>query len=291
MERKESKTITPPLPPTMKAVSTATPPDVAEELLEKPTRPLSAYNLYFRDERQRLLRLLPPRKPSSTSHGKNTKNTSHNKIDFGDLAKIIAAGWKKIDENIKARYEAIAEEGRKHYNRKIKAWREQRQALGLPFKRKNKKHAPKPESSVNKSRQQVESLPKTNASSTTSNPDTLMTPTLDAEDLEPLRLFPDETAFTSPNSVSTSIVLRESKLKFSPPVYDVTHMWEQVVHAGNLPVEQLRPETAFEIDKQFPRADQSLVRDSQAANEHMPAGPKYPTAYIERVWVELYRRT
>ena len=110
-------------------------------ILERPKRPLSAYNLFFRDEREKLLQSLPSREPPSTkkSKPKRDKSKCHRKIDFSDLAKTIASRWKQVDESVKKEYEDIANAGRIVYNEKAKAWREQRKALGLSTKREMKK--------------------------------------------------------------------------------------------------------------------------------------------------------
>lgn len=109
----------------------------AAELLEKPTRPLSAYNLFFRDEREKLIAGLPT-PPSARAKKKNGRG-----IGFSNMAKTISARWKEIPGSTKERYESIAAAGRVVYNKKIEEWRQQRTALGLPTKRKNKKRTDK----------------------------------------------------------------------------------------------------------------------------------------------------
>lgn len=101
------------------------------QLLERPTRPLSAYNLFFRDEREKLIKTLPPQKEPG-KYAKKRK--SHYKISFGDLAKTIATRWKNIDQQLKKKYEAIAVVEKKNYKLRVQAWVAQRKALGLPIK-------------------------------------------------------------------------------------------------------------------------------------------------------------
>ena len=112
-------------------------------ILERPKRPLSAYNLFFRDEREKLLQSLPSRESPIRGKRKQTgdKDKCHRKIDFSSLAKTIASRWKQVDDSVKKEYESVADAGRRVYNEKAQAWREQRKALGLPTKREAKKKA------------------------------------------------------------------------------------------------------------------------------------------------------
>jgi len=125
-------------------------------ILERPKRPLSAYNLFFRDEREKLLRSLPSREAPSTEKSKQKRDRTkcHRKIDFSNLAKTIASRWKQVDESIKKEYEDVANAGRIVYNEKAKAWREQRKALGLSTKREMKKK-PAPSNLSNKVKREV----------------------------------------------------------------------------------------------------------------------------------------
>ena len=122
------------------------------ELLEKPTRPLSAYNLFFRDEREMLIQALPPPPRSACNNKNNTKSKArhHYKISFADLAKEISSRWKQVDTPTKGFYEQQAAAGRVRYHEKAEAWRKQRVELGLPYKRKNKKSTDKKDTASTK---------------------------------------------------------------------------------------------------------------------------------------------
>lgn len=102
-----------------------------KDMLKKPKRPLSAYNLFFRDQREFLLDVLPQRK----------RNRGHGKITFQDMGRIIGQRWKEIDVAEKARYEAQAAVGRAVYVKQAAEWK-RLQNLKNPPKPKNQK--PKP---------------------------------------------------------------------------------------------------------------------------------------------------
>ena len=86
--------------------------------VEKPKRPLSAYNIYFKEERARLLNITPTR-----AEGKPRR--SHGKIGFADMAKRIGAGWKSLDPEKKKYYETQAAADKERYMREMKVYRVQ----------------------------------------------------------------------------------------------------------------------------------------------------------------------
>ena len=83
---------------------------------EKPKRPLTAYNIFFREERQRLLETLPVLK--------NVKSKkAHGKISFPDLAKRISCEWKRISPSSKVHYCELACKDKMRYYREMEEWR------------------------------------------------------------------------------------------------------------------------------------------------------------------------
>ena len=74
---------------------------------EKPKRPLTAYNLFFRDERHHLLHSLP------------------GKITFGQLAHGVSAAWKVTSEEEKLYYKLLAMDEKLRYNAAMAKWNAQ----------------------------------------------------------------------------------------------------------------------------------------------------------------------
>ena len=107
-----------------------TPGPTAAHPTERPKRPLSAYNLFFRDQRELLLRALPS----------SNKGRGHGKIGFRDLAKVIGARWKAIGLVEKELYEKTASQLRANYMEQLNKWKAIQEKNGKPTKRKKRKN-------------------------------------------------------------------------------------------------------------------------------------------------------
>lgn len=75
----------------------------------KPKRPLSAYNIFFKCEREKLVQ-------------------AKKKVGFSNMAKVIAAKWKELDTEDRKEYAAGAEVEQKKYRSAVKHWKENHRA-------------------------------------------------------------------------------------------------------------------------------------------------------------------
>ena len=98
----------------------------------RPKRPLSAYNIFFQHEREKIvsnspdtpvtlesLKVDPNRRPKKRRHRK-----SHGKIGFADLARTIGEKWKSLDSESKSVFEACARKEKQRYQEEIKEWKD-----------------------------------------------------------------------------------------------------------------------------------------------------------------------
>ncbi|KAL7562598.1 hypothetical protein ACA910_002707 [Epithemia clementina (nom. ined.)] len=92
-------------------------------LLEKPKRPLSAYNLFFQAHRRKLLAERPVRPEGIPIR----RGGGHGKVGFAELAKTVAAKWKAIDPGTKKYYDQMAQQEKIRYKERVAKWKEQQQ--------------------------------------------------------------------------------------------------------------------------------------------------------------------
>lgn len=111
------------------------------KVVGKPKRPLSAYNIFFKEERQKLLSTVQDeegslsnieeengnKKPQALG-SKNLKRVKPpGKIGFESMAKIIGQRWKDIalDANLKSYFQNLADTDKDRYLAELEVWKRQ----------------------------------------------------------------------------------------------------------------------------------------------------------------------
>jgi hypothetical protein len=92
---------------------------------DHPRRPLSAYNVFFKEERQRILNDIPDASAEVKQTGIKTrkrKKNAHGKIGFENLAKAIGQKWQSLTQEEIHYYKAQAEVDQKRYRDEMEVY-------------------------------------------------------------------------------------------------------------------------------------------------------------------------
>lgn len=121
------------------AQTQARPPVVKKGRKKKPegmpSRPLSAYNLFFKEQREMIVQertaaLSPEIEPIGGSSKRKSRKPRKAKIAFEELAKTIGARWKQISAEEKKRFEAMAAKEKERYQYEMVLYRQGMQQEG-----------------------------------------------------------------------------------------------------------------------------------------------------------------
>ncbi|KAG7364319.1 HMG high mobility group box-containing protein [Nitzschia inconspicua] len=91
---------------------------------DKPNRPLSAYNLFFQKERARMLGD-EAEKHDNDKGKKRVHRKTHGKIGFAEMARVIGAKWKTLDDEEKQEFEGVAAKEKARYAKELAVWKEE----------------------------------------------------------------------------------------------------------------------------------------------------------------------
>lgn len=129
---------------TTDASSKASKRGAKKKIKGKPKRPLSAYNLFFRDERERILNDISKKEDGDDTEsnkdeeqeeeggggaegdanttGTKPKKKPHGKIGFESLAKLIGKRWQELESVEVDKYKKLAEEDAKRYKAEMEVF-------------------------------------------------------------------------------------------------------------------------------------------------------------------------
>ena len=114
-------------PPAEAAVSSAEDLPITEQLrqLPRPSRPLTAYNVFFQHERRVMMESLPP-EPSTTASQRKRSVTG---IPFCVMGQEIGAKWKRLNEEDKRPFVEQAMVDQRRHTQEMKAYRAKKEEL------------------------------------------------------------------------------------------------------------------------------------------------------------------
>mmetsp|Transcript_11634 Transcript_11634/g.23983 ORF Transcript_11634/g.23983 Transcript_11634/m.23983 type:complete len:319 (-) Transcript_11634:145-1101(-) len=106
---------------------------------DKPKRPLSAYNFFFKEEREKIIKVVLAEDPSAVKQDPdddgfldtetiNRLKKEGGKVSFEEMGKIIGQRWKNIDPDRLSKYAELAAEDTERYKTEMQAYNGRQEA-------------------------------------------------------------------------------------------------------------------------------------------------------------------
>jgi hypothetical protein len=105
---------------------------------DKPKRPLSAYNFFFKEEREKILKQVQGEETVKSDGDDGEDSISDEvlsrlkkeggKVSFEEMGKLIGQRWKNIDKDRLEQYSALASEDTERYKKEMEAYVERQEA-------------------------------------------------------------------------------------------------------------------------------------------------------------------
>lgn len=106
---------------------------------DKPKRPLSAYNFFFKEEREKILKVVLAEDPDKVDNDPNSEDyldedqlrklrKDGGKVSFEEMGKIIGQRWKNIDPDRLNRFSELASEDTERYKKEMQTYNGRQEA-------------------------------------------------------------------------------------------------------------------------------------------------------------------
>ena len=106
---------------------------------DKPKRPLSAYNFFFKEERARILKVVLAEDPKDVDNEPGSDGYLNEdmltklrkeggKVSFEEMGKLIGQRWKSLDPKLLTKYTKLAAEDTERYKKEMQSYNSRQEA-------------------------------------------------------------------------------------------------------------------------------------------------------------------
>ena len=106
---------------------------------DKPKRPLSAYNFFFKEEREKILKVVLAEDPKEVDNDPESEDYINEemmgrlkkeggKVSFEEMGKLIGQRWKNIDPDRLSKYSELAAEDTERYKKEMQSYNGRQEA-------------------------------------------------------------------------------------------------------------------------------------------------------------------